>query len=74
MSAEARSDLARDDVELLEVVPQAAVAERAQLAERCERYRALGTTVLNLRLRHRSAQHYLEQLEVVAHEVAPRFS
>jgi len=49
-------------------------AERAQLAERCERYRALGTTVLNLRLRHRSAQHYLEQLEVVAHEVAPRFS
>ena len=49
-------------------------AERAQLAERSERYRALGTTVLNLRLRHRSAQHYLEQLEVVAHEVAPRFS
>ena len=48
--------------------------ERAQLADRCERYRALGTTVLNLRLRHRSAQHYLEQLEVVAHEVAPRFS
>ena len=49
-------------------------AERAQLAERCERYRALGTTVLNLRLRHRSLRHYLEQLDVVAREVAPRFS
>ena len=49
-------------------------AERAQLAERCERYRVLGTTVLNLRLRHRSLQHYLEQLDVVAREVAPRFS
>ena len=49
-------------------------AERAQLAERSERYRALGTTVLNLRLRHRSLRHYLEQLDVVAREVAPRFS
>ena len=48
--------------------------ERAQLADRSERYQALGTTVLNLRLRHRSAQHYVEQLEVVAREVAPRFS
>ena len=46
-------------------------AERARLAERCERYRALGTTVLNLRLRHRGLQHYLEQLEVVAREIAP---
>ena len=58
------------DVQLDPVDP----AERSQLAERCEGYRALGTTVLNLRLRHRSAQHYLEQLEVVAREVAPRFS
>jgi hypothetical protein len=38
------------------------------------RYRDLGATVLNLRFRHRSVAHYLEQLEAVAREVAPRFT
>src|SRR5262249_33716456 len=46
-------------------------ADRAALAERCERYRLLGATILNLRLRHRSLEHYLEQLDVVAGEIAP---
>jgi len=48
--------------------------ERDRLAARCEAYRALGTTVLNLRLRHRSLQHYVEQLDVIAREIAPRFA
>ena len=47
-------------------------AERRALARRAERFRALGTSVLNLRLRHDSLAHYLEQLEIVAREVAPR--
>jgi probable F420-dependent oxidoreductase len=46
-------------------------AERAILVERLGRYRALGAGIVNLRFRHRSLAHYLEQLEVVAHEVAP---
>lgn len=46
-------------------------AERAQLRERAERYRALGTTVLNCRFRHRSLGHYLEQLEAVATVLPP---
>ena len=45
--------------------------ERRALLERAEQFRALGTTVLNLRLRHRSLDHYLEQLELVAADVAP---
>jgi probable F420-dependent oxidoreductase len=45
--------------------------ERDALVEHCRRYRDLGTTVLNLRLRHRSLQHYLEQLEAVARDVMP---
>ena len=48
--------------------------ERERLTERCEEYRVLGTTVLNLRLRHRSLRHYLEQLDVIAREIAPRFA
>ena len=36
-----------------------------------ERYRDLGTTILNLRIRHRSLDHYLEQLEALAREVMP---
>ena len=45
--------------------------ERRALVERVARFRDLGTTVLNLRLRHTSLAHYLEQLEIVAHEVVP---
>jgi len=46
-------------------------AERAALVDLVERYRAIGATVLNLRFRHRSLAHYLEQLEVFAREIAP---
>ena len=46
-------------------------AERATLVDLVERYRAIGATVLNLRFRHRSLAHYLEQLEVFAREIAP---
>jgi len=49
-------------------------AERAQLADLLDRYRALGATVMNLRFRHRSLEHYLEQLAVFAAEIAPRFA
>ena len=49
-------------------------SDRDALVERCGRYRDLGTTVLNLRLRHRSLQHYLEQLDVVARDVMPRLA
>jgi hypothetical protein len=45
--------------------------ERAALVERLDRYRALGTTIVNLRFRHASLAQYLEQLEIVAREVAP---
>lgn len=47
--------------------------ERARLVERMEAYRAIGATVLNLRFRHGSCAHYLDQLAVVATDVAPRF-
>jgi probable F420-dependent oxidoreductase len=47
-------------------------AERAALDDLIGRYREVGATVLNLRLRHRSLEHYLEQLDVVAREVMPR--
>ena len=46
-------------------------AECRALLERAERFRALGTTVLNLRLRHDSLAHCLEQLEIVASDVMP---
>ena len=46
-------------------------AERAALAEIVGRYRDLGATVLNLRFRHRSLDHYLEQLVVFAERIAP---
>ena len=48
--------------------------ERAGLTDLLDRYRALGATIVNLRFRHRSLQHYLEQLAVVAAEIAPRFA
>ncbi len=47
-------------------------AERRELVDRAARYRRLGATILNLRTRHRSLAHYLEQLESLAAEVAPQ--
>jgi probable F420-dependent oxidoreductase len=46
--------------------------ERRELLALLGRYRDLGATVMNLRFRHRSLAHYLEQLEAVARDVAPR--
>jgi len=51
-----------------------APTERAALADLLDRYRELGATTMNLRFRHRSLEHYLEQLEVFAAETAPRFA
>ena len=48
--------------------------ERAALIELVARYRDVGATMLNLRFRHHDLTHYLEQLEVVAREVAPQFA
>jgi probable F420-dependent oxidoreductase len=45
--------------------------ERRQFRDRAERYRDLGTTILNVRTRHTGLTHYLEQLEALATEVAP---
>ncbi|HXJ36227.1 MAG TPA: LLM class F420-dependent oxidoreductase [Candidatus Eisenbacteria bacterium] len=42
--------------------------ERRTFLDLVARYRALGATVLNLRFRHTSLAHYLEQLEIVARE------
>jgi alkanesulfonate monooxygenase SsuD/methylene tetrahydromethanopterin reductase-like flavin-dependent oxidoreductase (luciferase family) len=47
-------------------------AERSRLLERLEQYRALGATIVHLRFRHASLAQYLDQLEAVAAEVAPR--
>jgi hypothetical protein len=44
---------------------------RAEFLASAGRYRRLGATCLNVRLRHRSLDHYLEQLAIVAAEVAP---
>jgi len=48
--------------------------ERARLADLLERYRGLGATIVNLRFRHRSLEHYLEQVEACAAEIAPSFA
>ena len=40
--------------------------ERTALAEVLARHRAAGATIVNLRFRHRSLAHYLDQLETVA--------
>ena len=48
--------------------------ERDRLTALLERYRALGTTTMNLRFRHGSLVHYLEQLDAFATRVAPRFA
>jgi probable F420-dependent oxidoreductase len=47
------------------------LAERNQLIARALRYRDLGTTILNVRTRHRSLEHYLAQLDALATEVIP---
>jgi hypothetical protein len=47
-------------------------SERAELAALVDGYRAAGATMLNLRFRHRSLAHYLEQLEAFAAEIVPR--
>ena len=41
-------------------------AERDALAGMLERYASIGATVVNLRFRHRSLAHCLEQLEAFA--------
>jgi probable F420-dependent oxidoreductase len=51
-----------------------APAERTALADLVGRYRDIGATVMNVRFRHRSLEHYLEQLAVFADRIAPRFA
>jgi probable F420-dependent oxidoreductase len=48
-------------------------AERGEFIDRASRYRDLGTTILNVRMRHTSLAHYLEQLDALAVEVSPLF-
>ncbi|HYR96854.1 MAG TPA: LLM class F420-dependent oxidoreductase [Candidatus Binatus sp.] len=55
------------------VLDPTAPADRAALADLVARYRDLGATTMNLRFRHRSLEHYLEQLAVFADLIAPRF-
>jgi probable F420-dependent oxidoreductase len=45
--------------------------ERAAFAERAARYRAVGGAFLNVRVRHQSLPHYLDQLGILAAEIAP---
>jgi probable F420-dependent oxidoreductase len=47
---------------------------REAMAAHLGRYRAIGATVLNLRFRSSSCDHFLEQLEIFAGEIAPRFA
>ena len=49
-------------------------AQRAALIDTVARYQRIGATVLNLRFRHQSLQHYLDQLGIFASQVAPRFT
>jgi probable F420-dependent oxidoreductase len=46
-------------------------AERRELLDRAARYRDAGATLLNVRTRHRSLEHYLEQLAALASDVMP---
>jgi hypothetical protein len=46
--------------------------ERERLLARLLRFRDAGATCVNLRFRHASLAHYLEQLEAVAAHVMPR--
>ena len=49
-------------------------AERDALGALIERHRAAGATMMNLRFRNRSLEHFLEQLAAFATHVAPRFA
>jgi len=51
-----------------------AAADAARLEDLLARYRAAGATAMNLRFRHRSLAHYLEQLDAFARTIAPRFA
>lgn len=57
---------------LEEVLDPLVPAERERFGALVARHRALGTTVLNCRFRHRSLEHFLEQLEAVAGEAGDR--
>jgi probable F420-dependent oxidoreductase len=46
-------------------------AERREFADRAARYRDLGATLLNVRTRHRSLEHYVDQLAALAGDVMP---
>jgi probable F420-dependent oxidoreductase len=48
-------------------------AERGEFIDRASRYRDLGATILNVRTRHTSLAHYLEQLDALARDVCPLF-
>lgn len=48
--------------------------ERARLVEVLQEHRALGATIVNLRFRHRSLAHCLEQLQAFADDVMPGFA
>jgi probable F420-dependent oxidoreductase len=45
--------------------------ERQSLVDRLARFRSAGATIVNLRFRHASLAHYLDQLEAVAAAAAP---
>jgi probable F420-dependent oxidoreductase len=49
-------------------------SQRAALTDTVAGYEKIGTTVLNLRFRHRSLQHYLDQLGIFASQIGPRFA
>jgi probable F420-dependent oxidoreductase len=46
-------------------------AERREFADRAAHYREIGATLMNVRTRHRSLVHYLEQLDAIAADVMP---
>jgi len=48
-------------------------AGRREFIDRASRYRELGTTILNVRAKHTSLTHYLEQLDALAREIRPLF-
>lgn len=57
-----------------EVFDVAVPGQRESMSALLRRYAAIGTDVLTLRFRSTSCDHLLEQLEIVAREVAPEFA
>jgi probable F420-dependent oxidoreductase len=57
-----------------ELLDPTAADEAARLEDLLTRYRAAGATTMNLRFRHRSVAHCLEQLDAFARTIAPRFA